>query len=279
MPRRQLQKQSAAIAPDVEIQIPVFFSLSILHGSLILLYHLSINTVERPSISKVVWGDLDQGQFLNFRIKHLQTKKQWIIFIGSNAIFVVLFYILWYTENPRPYTNMAYFIVMGVVAGSAINRERIGCKIIGPAPWRTTLLYSLLMVVFFGITLAGYHLIEGGTVPLNIDSQRWIYFTQPWRMINRLVSFAGIVLVVVALELYYRVYAVGLLGRVVSKQKALMIASFASALRGLVSGPVAGLYDFSLSYLWGLIYLKSGLVPALIVHLVWDILFIYAGPG
>lgn len=206
-------------------------------------------------------------------------KRQWVLFLLSNAIFVVLFYILWYTQNPRPYTNMAYFIVMGIVAGFAVSREGISYKIIGPTPWKTTLLYSLLMVVFFAITLAGYHLVEGGSVPLQIDTKRWIYFTRPWRKINRPLSIAGIVLVVVALEFYYRVYAIGLLERVVSRQKALLIASFASALRGVVSGPVAGLYDFSLSYLWGLVYLKSGLIPALIVHLVWDILFIYAGPG
>ncbi len=168
---------------------------------------------------------------------------------------------------------------MGIVAGLTIKREGIDYNIIGPAPWKTTLIFSSLMAVFFAITLGGYHLIERGTVPLQLDTQRWIYFTRPWRNINRPVSFAGIVLVVVALELYYRVYAIGLLGRAVSEQKALMIASFASALRGLVSGPVAGLYDFSLSYLWGLVYMKSGLIPALIVHLVWDILFIYAGPG
>ena len=205
-------------------------------------------------------------------------KDQWILFLGSNAVFVIFFYLLWYTNNPRPYTNIVYFIVMGAVAGFAIKREGIDYKFTGLAPWKTTLIFSGLMVIFYGITLWGYRLIEGGQIPLRLDARRWAYFAQPWIEIDRFVSFAGIVVVVVALEYFYRVYAIGLLGKSLSKKNAIIISSFASALRGLISGPVAGLYDFSLSYLWGTVYVKSGLIPALIVHMLWDILFIYGSP-
>jgi hypothetical protein len=174
---------------------------------------------------------------------------------------------------------MVYFMVMGAVAWFAVKKEKIDYKIIDSSPWKTTLLFSAVMVVFFAVTLGGYKLIEGGAIRLELDTRRWAFFTRPWKEINLFVSVAGIVLVVAALEFFYRVYAIGMLRRSVSKQKALFISSFASALRGLISGPVAGLYDFSLSYLWGTVYMRSGFIPALIVHLVWDILFVYISPG
>jgi membrane protease YdiL (CAAX protease family) len=206
-------------------------------------------------------------------------KKQWLLFVVLNIFFIVFFYFLWHTDNPRPYTNMAYFLVMGVTALFAIKREGITYKVIGSNPWQKTFLFSGLMIIFFAITLMGHKLIERGVIPLRLDVQRWIYFTQPWKEINRMLSIMGIILVVLALEFFYRVYAIGLLGRLGSPHRAILISSVASALRGLMSGPTAGLYDFSLSYLWGTVYLKSGLAPALIVHLVWDILFVYGSPG
>lgn len=206
-------------------------------------------------------------------------KKQWFLFIALNIFFIVFFYFLWHTDNPRPYTNMAYFVVMGAIALFAIKQEGIIYNIIGSNPWQTTFLFSGLMIICFTITLMGHKLIERGVIPLPADVQRWIFFTQPWKKINRLLSVIGILLVVLALELFYRVYAIGLLGKSRSPHQAILLSSAASALRGLASGPTAGLYDFSLSYLWGTVYLKSGLAPALIVHLVWDILFVYGSPG
>jgi len=206
-------------------------------------------------------------------------KKQWLFFLALNIFFIVSFYFLWHTGNPRPYTNMAYFVLMGAMALFAIKQEGITYNIVGSNPWQTTFLFSGLMIICFAITLMGHKLIEKGIIPLTSDVQRWIHFTQPWKEINRLLSVIGIILVVLALELFYRVYAIGLLGKSGSPHRALLLSSAASALRGLSSGPIAGLYDFSLSYVWGTVYLKSGLVPALIVHLVWDILFVYGSPG
>lgn len=206
-------------------------------------------------------------------------KTQWWLFVVLNLFFIVLFYFLWHTDNPRPYTNMAYFLVMGVMAVYAIKQEGITYKVIEPNPWQTTLLFSGLMIIFFVITLTGHKLTERGLIPLRLDVQRWIYFTRPWKEINRMLSISGIILVVLALEFFYRVYAIGFLSKSGSPHRAIVLSSVASALRGLISGPIAGLYDFSLSYIWGTVYLKSGLIPALIVHLIWDILFVYGSPG
>lgn len=211
---------------------------------------------------------------MNSQVKREQVN--WLI--KTNLILVVLFFFLYHTDNPRPYTNILYFILMGGLALWMFKVENTLTPLVwvkGKTVWGDTALGSLLMLAFYFLTLAGYYLI-----PIGNQNKSWVFFTAPWKEINFLVSFLGIVIVVVALEFFYRSYVLELLRSWHGESKALIISSLLSALRGLFGGGIAACgYDFALSWFWGWIYLRAGLLAAIIIHLVWDILFVYLSPG
>ena len=205
------------------------------------------------------------------------------LLLGSNLLAIVFFWLLYHTDNPRPYTNMLYFLLMGMLACWLLEQESLA----SPLAWvrgKTVLgdivLGSFLMLVFYLLTLAGYHAARAGLVPFGGQGENWVFFTAAWKRINPLLSLAGIVLVVVALELFYRSYVLEVLGAWLGENQGLLLCSLLSALRGFCSGGiVSGGYDFALSWIWGWIYLRAGLAAAIAVHLVWDILFVYLSPG
>ncbi len=214
---------------------------------------------------------------------HNNMRKQINRLVGTNLLAVIFFYLLYHTDNPHPYSNMLYFVAMGAVALWMFKQEPSLTPLVwlrGKRVLGDTVLGSLLMVGFYVLTIAGYYLARAGIIPMGGQGHRWVFFTAPWKEINLIVSVLGVVLVVVTLELFYRSYALELLRSWCSDRKALILCSLLSALRGWCGGSlVAGGYDFALSWVWGWIYLRAGLWAAIIVHLVWDIVFVYLSPG
>ncbi len=210
-------------------------------------------------------------------------RKQINWLLGTNLLAVIFFCLLYHTDNPRPYSNMLYFVAMGGIAVWMLKKEPGLVPLAwsrGGTVWGDTILGSLLMLALYALTLGGYHWARAGLIPLGSQGDNWVFFTAPWKQINPLLSVLGIVLVVVALELFYRSYALELLRSWQGEGKGLVLCSLLSALRGLCGGGlVAGGYDFALSWLWGWVYLRAGLAAAIIVHLVWDILFVYFSPN
>jgi membrane protease YdiL (CAAX protease family) len=198
-----------------------------------------------------------------------------VLLHGAACLF---FYLLYHTSNPRPYTNIAYFLGLGLISCWAMRKEKINPRWDLSISWKYTGLGTLLMLVIYLGTRLGYRLAVVGRLPINIQPGRWLYFARPWQEINQLISVIGILVVVVALELFYRNYTLELLRPKFRDWGALIISSALSMLRGGTLGPVTGGYDGMLALIWGFIYLRAGLLPAIITHLVWDILFIYLTP-
>ncbi len=190
----------------------------------------------------------------------------------------LFFYLLYHIPSPRPYTNIAYFLTLGLMSYWAMKKEGLKINWDSAFSWKYSALGLLLMLLIYLATRWGYQLALTGKIPVNINPQQWRYFARPWQVINRLVSVAGILVVVVSLELFYRSYTLELLRPDFKDSGALLISSLLSLLRGGSLGPVTGAYDGLLALIWGWVYIKGGLLPAIIVHLVWDILFIYLTP-
>jgi len=188
------------------------------------------------------------------------------------------FYILYHTQNPKPYTNMIYFILLGALSLLLMRQEGIDFHWWFGHPVWAIGVGVVVMGVIFGATRAGYELAQAQIIPYRLQTRSWLEFIEPWRKVNWIISGAGIFLVVVALELFYRNYTLELLLRSCGLGWALILSSVFSMLRSVTCGLVAGGYDLGLSLVWGLIYLKAGLIAALVTHLVWDILFVYLAP-
>lgn len=190
----------------------------------------------------------------------------------------LFFYLLYHTQNPKPYANIAYFLALGLVSFWAMKKEGIKPNWNQGICWKYVGGGLTLMLIIYLATRFGYQLAIDGALPISARPQQWSYFARPWQRINPLVSMSGILVVVVSLELFYRNYTLELLRPKCKDNGALVISSALSLLRGITLGLITGGYDGALALIWGFIYLKGGLLAAIIVHLAWDMLFIYLAP-
>jgi len=200
-----------------------------------------------------------------------------------NLASIICFYLLYHTSAPKPYTNIAYFALMGGGAWWAGRQDDLSWNWVRDKFWQWNLIGFLLMVLFFVATWWGYDLLRQGRLAWIagdgvMDTGQWARFARPWLEINIIVSLVGIMLVVLSLEVFYRGYTLELLSGWIGPGWALVASSGLSMLRGGGNTPATGLFEFTLSLVWGTIYLKAGLRAAVIAHLLWDILFIYCSP-
>lgn len=231
------------------------------------------------SLGLTIWkAPLPQKEYASAEPFSRITSLTRLVLVNMGA--VGLFYWLYATDNPKPYSNMAYFLLMGVVCWFYLfPQERIETKTGGKGPFsKVTIAGSGQMILLFLVARLGYQLINAGLLPLRPDNRRWVTFALPWLKINPFLSVSGIILVVVTLEWFYRAYCIGVLRRYCKPETALIVSSLLSSFRGFTLGVVPGIFDLTLSFYWGKIYLLEGLMPAIIVHLVWDLVFIYLSP-
>jgi len=209
------------------------------------------------------------------------TRRDWITLAAANILAVIFFFLLYRVFPYKPYSNMLFFLFMAIVGVFYARKYSLYKSNLG---FRKTLTWSLIgsavMLVGYGILIASYaFFIKHPELSQAADTQQWPRFVAPWIRINRVVSVAGIVLVVVATEYFYRAYVQALLEKALKNPwYALVATAVLSGLRGISGGRLAGPFDFTLSIFWGWIYIEGGLTAALISHMVWDIFFVYFVP-
>ncbi len=191
----------------------------------------------------------------------------------------IFFYLLYQPYVIRPYTNMLYFFILCIVgylsAKKYGNLEHLYDKKSGI---KSVLIGTILMIIIYLIMKYRIELFGNFQFFQKIQKMNeghWQFFTKPWHEINIFLSVAGIFLVVVAMEFFYRAYIQELLNKYFQKNAALLGMSILSGLHSAVLGTTSGFVDFSLALIWGWVYSNSGLYGAIFVHMVWDILFIY----
>ncbi len=195
--------------------------------------------------------------------------------IAAHVTAGLLFFLLFYLDTPRPYSNIVYFILLGLAACWLIKKDISGYKYSVDVNIKYTVIGIFIMLSAYLATRLGYYLSQADILPIAIDKNAWLSFAEPWQRINPILSVLGIIIIVIAVELFYRSYCLELLRPYLGDNGAIYISSLLSFARAVSLGPVTGIYDGALALVWGFIYLKGGLAAALITHLAWDILFIY----
>jgi len=213
-------------------------------------------------------------------LEHI-TIKDWVVLAVANIGAVLFFFLLYRVFPYKPYSNMLYFLLLAIVGVFYARKYSLYKADFG---FRKTFTWSIIgsaiMLVGYGILVASYtFFLKHPELSKMADTQQWPRFVAPWIRINRVVSVAGIVLVVIATEYFYRAYVQALLAKALKNPwYALLATAVLSGLRGISGGRLAGPFDFILSMFWGWIYIEGGLTAALISHMVWDIFFVYFVP-
>ncbi len=206
------------------------------------------------------------------------SKSDWSAVCWTNVLAILIFFLLYNVFPFKPYSNMLFFLMMllvGVYYAKKYSLYRLHCGFYKTLAWSVG--GSVLM--FFGyLALIYAHSIFSKYQELSqkADIEQWGRFVAPWLEINRVISILGIIVVVLATEFFYRAYLQALFENAFkSRWSALLLASLLSGVRGISGGKLAGPFDFTLSFLWGYIYMEGGLTAAFISHIVWDIFFVY----
>ncbi|MBI4650618.1 CPBP family intramembrane metalloprotease [Candidatus Desantisbacteria bacterium] len=133
-----------------------------------------------------------------------------------------------------------------------------------------------LMFLLYAVMILSYIVIHKFPfLQKRIDLSLWQYFVKPWHEINIILSIISVIMIVLAVELFYRVYVQNTFNLFFSDNASILLASALSGIRAASLGPISGFVDFSLAVIWGFVYKRSGLLAAILTHLIWDILFVY----
>ncbi|MDD5773310.1 MAG: CPBP family intramembrane metalloprotease [bacterium] len=206
------------------------------------------------------------------------SKKDLIIMCLVNIPVAGLYYLIYTLPGMRPYGNMAYFACM-LTAGYFLGKgfdvniknktdKKVKTRYLALGVSLMLFLYLLMRISFSAV----------GRIPKLqglVDLDLWQYFVRPWHEINIFVSVSGVIMIVIAVEMFYRVYVQNIFNLYFDNKTAILLASIISGARACTLGPVSGLVDFSLAFIWGWIYFKSGFWPAVITHIAWDVFFVY----
>ena len=207
-------------------------------------------------------------------------KKNITTILLINIPAVVFYFALYKIPGMRPYGNIIFFLLM-LVAGcilsgdflKRIKQEKlINIKYMFSGITAMLSLYLIMRLSFF--VLQNKPELQGF-----VDLGLWKYFVRPWQEINILVSVLSVGMIVFAVEVFYRLYIQNTLNLYFKDNTAILLASAISGIRAFTLGPMSGLVDFSLACIWGVVYKRSGLWAAFIVHMVWDVLFVYFPAG
>jgi len=207
-----------------------------------------------------------------------QKRKNLVTLFWINIPVIVLYYLIYTLPGMRPYGNMVYFACMlasGYFLGKSFD-VNIKNKWDKNVRIRYLALGVSLMLFLYLIMRVSFGAI--GKIPKLqglVDLGLWQYFVRPWHEVNILVSVSGVIMIVIAVEMFYRVYVQNTFNLYFDNKTAILLASVISGARACALGPVSGLVDFSLAFIWGWIYLKSGFWPVVVTHMVWDVCFVY----
>ena len=200
--------------------------------------------------------------------------------IIANLLAIIGFFLLYLPFSPRPYSNLIYFFIL-LVGGIFLARDT-GYSLFKETKKTAfaTLVGVALMLSIYGLMRCTFHLVKKNpTLAGLIDTSQWRFFVRPWVEINLFLSVAGVLMIVIALEFFYRAYLQEFFAGHLSPNKAILAASVLSGLRGFGGGGIlAGPIDFFLCLIWGWVYHHGGLLAAIIVHMTWDICFVYFAP-
>ncbi|MEW6088700.1 MAG: CPBP family intramembrane glutamic endopeptidase [bacterium] len=207
-------------------------------------------------------------------------KKDLITLFLINIPVVILYYAVYRVPGVRPYANIAYFCLI-LITGGFLGREfllKIEQQKVKESKY---LFFGVISMIFLYqlMKFSSFIISRNKNLQGIIDLSLWQYFVRPWHEINILVSVSGVIIIVLAVEIFYRVYIQNTLNLYFKDNSAVFLASAISGARAVTLGPVSGLVDFSLAYIWGFVYKKSGLWAAVFVHMVWDVLFVYFPAG
>ncbi|MBI5207068.1 MAG: CPBP family intramembrane metalloprotease [Candidatus Firestonebacteria bacterium] len=192
----------------------------------------------------------------------------------------IFFYILYQPYIIRPYTNMVYFFILCIIGYILANKYgRLTYLYVKDLSGILAVALSSISMILIYLVLKFREIIFKKLTVFNkiqdLEPGRWQFFTKPWNEINIFISVAGIFLVVLGMEIFYRSYIQELLNKYMVQTKAIVCMAVLSGLHTAVLGPVSGIVDFFLALIWGLVYARAGLYGSVFVHMVWDILFIY----
>lgn len=205
-------------------------------------------------------------------------EKNLITLFLINIPVAGLYYLIYTLPGMRPYGNMVYFACM--LAAGYFLRKGFDVNVKNKQDKNAKIRYLsfgiALMLFLYLVMRASFSLISNipkfqGFVDLGL----WRYFVLPWHEINIFVSVIGVIMIVIAVEMFYRVYVQNTFNLYFDNRTAILLASVISGARACTLGPVSGVVDFSLAFIWGWIYIKSGFWTAVATHMVWDIFFVY----
>ena len=198
---------------------------------------------------------------------------------AANILAIIGFFLLYRPFSPRPYSNLVYFLVMllcGIYLARGNGHQFV--KDNSEGVYWTLGGSALMLIIYWSMRLSHGFVSAHPALSARIDTGQWSFFVKPWVEMNFYVSLAGVLMIVVALEYFYRAYIQEFLGRHMPAGRAIFYAALLSGIRGFGGGSLGGPIDFMLALIWGWVYYKGGLLPSMIVHLVWDIAFVYFAP-
>ncbi len=201
------------------------------------------------------------------------------VLVVANLLAIIGFFLLYQPFSPRPYSNLVYFFLMllgGIHLAGATNYQFLKEN---PGVIPLTLGGSALMLIIYGLMRYAHAFFAANPEFAGlVDVNQWSFFVQPWIEMNPFLSVSGVIMIVVALEYFYRAYLQEFFSEHFSPRKAILLTALLSGIRGWGGGSLAGPIDFLLGLIWGWVYYRGGLLPAIIVHLCWDIPFVYFAP-
>jgi len=208
--------------------------------------------------------------------KHPQAMRRLTV---ANLLAIIGFFLLYLPFSPRPYSNLAYFFLM-LVGGIYLSKQTGFCffKKSRAAFFSTLTGIGLMLLIYAGMRYSFVLVSQNEHLRDLVDTNQWRFFVKPWVEMNLFLSVSGVIMIVAALEVFYRAYIQEFFSRELTVREAILLTSLLSGIRGWGGGSMAGPIDFGLALIWGWVYHHGGLGPAFIVHLCWDIPFVYFAP-